>query len=167
LEHVNTSGEVFEKIVKEFGTYRNFKTKFEEVSRKRFGSGWCWLVLTDGGRLKVMSTSNQDNPLMNIINNGGFPLLGLDLWEHAYYLKYQNKRDEYIKNFWNYINWEFVNDLYQSKSKKIIKESYIKVLLENEEIGKDVKKLMSRELQKIRLIPLDAEAAESAISKFN
>lgn len=117
------SGEVFEKIVKEFGTYRNFKTKFEEVSRKRFGSGWCWLVLTDGGRLKVMSTSNQDNPLMNIINNGGFPLLGLDLWEHAYYLKYQNKRDEYIENFWDVINWQFVNDLYKTKTNKNIKES--------------------------------------------
>ena len=127
------SGEVFEKIVKQFGTYRNFKTKFEEISRKRFGSGWCWLVLTDTGRLKVMSTSNQDNPLMNIINKGGFPLLGLDLWEHAYYLKYQNKRDEYIENFWDAINWEFVNELYKSKTEKKLNESisHKKLLYEN------------------------------------
>jgi Fe-Mn family superoxide dismutase len=127
------SGEVFEKIVKQFGTYRNFKTKFEEISRKRFGSGWCWLVLTDTGRLKVMPTSNQDNPLMNIINQGGFPLLGLDLWEHAYYLKYQNKRDEYIENFWEVINWEFVNELYKSKTEKKLNESISskKLLYEN------------------------------------
>jgi Fe-Mn family superoxide dismutase len=127
------SGEVFEKIVKQYGTYRNFKTKFEEISRKRFGSGWCWLVLTDTGRLKVMSTSNQDNPLMNIINKGGFPLLGLDLWEHAYYLKYQNKRDEYIENFWEVINWEFVNELYKSKTEKKLNESTSpkKLLYEN------------------------------------
>jgi Fe-Mn family superoxide dismutase len=158
-------GEVFEKITKQYGNIKKMKDEFNEIAKERFGSGWVWLVLTKSNKLKIMSTPNQDNPLMNVVD-GGYPLLGLDLWEHAYYLKYQNKRDEYIKNFWNYINWEFINDLYLSKSKKIIKESYIKVLLENEETGKDVKKLMSRELQKIRLIPLDAEAAESAISNI-
>lgn len=127
------NGEAFQKIVKQYGTYRNFRTNFEEVSRKKFGSGWCWLVLTDNGRLKVMSTSNQDNPLMNIINKGGFPLLGLDLWEHAYYLKYQNKRDEYIENFFEVINWDFVNDLYKSKTEKKLKESVTNKKLLKEE----------------------------------
>jgi len=80
----------------------------------RFGSGWCWLVLTKSNKLKIMSTPNQDNPLMNVVEGGGYPLLGLDLWEHAYYLRYRNKRDQYIKNFWNSINWEFVNELYKN-----------------------------------------------------
>ena len=112
------SGEVFEKIKKDFGSYREFKERFEYIAKKRFGSGWVWLVITKSGRLKVMSTQNQDNPLMNVYDKGGFPILGLDLWEHAYYLKYQNKRDEYIQNFWDAINWSFVNDLYLSKTKK-------------------------------------------------
>ena len=94
------NGKVLDEIVKNFGTYRKFKDRFESVAKKRFGSGWVWLVVTKSGRLKVMSTQNQDNPLMNIYERGGFPILGLDLWEHAYYLKYQNKRDEYIQNFW-------------------------------------------------------------------
>jgi hypothetical protein len=94
------------------------KDEFNQIAKDRFGSGWVWLVLTKTNRLKIMSTPNQDNPLMNIIKDGGYPLLGLDVWEHAYYLKYQNKRDEYIKNFWNCVNWEFVNDLYISKTKK-------------------------------------------------
>jgi len=158
--------EILKKINDDFGNIKNLKDEFNEVAKDRFGSGWVWLVLTKSNKLKIMSTPNQDNPLMNIIQSGGYPLLGLDLWEHAYYLKYQNKRDEYIKNFWNHVNWEFVNELYLLKSKKVVKESYIKILLENEELGQDVKKLMSRELQKIRLIPLDAEAAESAINNI-
>ena len=158
--------EILKKINDDFGNIKNLKDEFNEVAKDRFGSGWAWLVLTKSNKLKIMSTPNQDNPLMNIIQSGGYPLLGLDLWEHAYYLKYQNKRDEYIKNFWNHVNWEFVNELYLLKSKKVVKESYIKILLENEELGQDVKKLMSRELQKIRLIPLDAEAAESAINNI-
>jgi len=121
------SGDVFNKIKKDFGSYREFKERFESVAKKRFGSGWVWLVINKNGNLKVMSTSNQDNPLMNIFDRGGFPILGLDLWEHAYYLKYQNKRDEYIKNFWDAINWKFINELYLSKTKKekTIKESYM------------------------------------------
>jgi len=86
-------GEVIEKIKKDFGSINEFKKEFEETAKERFGSGWVWLVLTKNNKLKIMSTANQDNPLMNDIK-GGYPLLGLDVWEHAYYLKYQNKRDE-------------------------------------------------------------------------
>ena len=95
------------------------KDEFNDVAKKRFGAGWVWLVLTKTNRLKIMSTPNQDNPLMNVIKDGGYPLLGLDLWEHSYYLKYQNKKDEYIKKFWNNVNWEFVNELYLSRTKNI------------------------------------------------
>ena len=123
------NGKVLDEIVKNFGTYRKFKDRFESVAKKRFGSGWVWLVVTKSGRLKVMSTQNQDNPLMNIYDRGGFPILGLDLWEHAYYLKYQNKRDEYIQNFWEAINWKFVNELYLSKTEKKLNES--KILIES------------------------------------
>ena len=111
-------GEVLEKIKSQFGTYRNFRTKFEQAAKSRFGSGWVWLVIKENGGLKIMTTPNQDNPLMNIIEQGGFPILGLDLWEHAYYLKYQNKRDEYIQNFWEVVNWKFVNELYNQKTKE-------------------------------------------------
>ena len=159
-------GEVYEKIKKQYGNIKKLKDEFNQVALDRFGSGWAWLVLTKNNKLKIMSTPNQDNPLMNIIKDGGYPLLGLDVWEHAYYLRYRNKRDEYVKNFWDHVNWEFVNELFLLKNKKIVKESYIRVLLENEETGQDIKKLMSRELQKIRLIPLDAEAAESAINNI-
>jgi Fe-Mn family superoxide dismutase len=118
------SGEVLSKINKDFGSYKNFQTKFEETSKDRFGSGWAWLVLTKNNKLKITSTPNQDNPLMNVIKDGGYPILGLDLWEHAYYLKYRNKRDEYIKNFWKAVNWEFVNKLLESKTKNNLNESY-------------------------------------------
>jgi Fe-Mn family superoxide dismutase len=159
-------GEIFEKITKQYGNIKKMKDEFNEVAKERFGSGWVWLVLTKTNRLKIMSTPNQDNPLMNIIKDGGYPLLGLDLWEHAYYLRYRNKRDEYIKKFWNHINWEFVNELYTGKSKKKLNETYLRVLLESEEFEPDVKRAMNRELQKIRLIPLDAEAAEVAINNI-
>jgi Fe-Mn family superoxide dismutase len=121
--------ELKSRIIKDFGSINEFKNKFNEESKDRFGSGWCWLVLTKNGRLKIMSTPNQDNPLMNVVEGGGFPILGLDLWEHAYYLKYQNKRDEYIKNFWSVVNWKFVHELYQLKDKKenILEEVKFKV----------------------------------------
>jgi Fe-Mn family superoxide dismutase len=159
-------GEIFEKITKQYGNIKKMKDEFNEVAKERFGSGWVWLVLTKTNRLKIMSTPNQDNPLMNIIKDGGYPLLGLDLWEHAYYLRYRNKRDEYIKNFWNHINWDFVNDLFVSKSRKKLSESIARLIVENEELDPDIKKIMSRELQKIRLIPLDAEAAAEAINNI-
>lgn len=110
-------GEILEKITKQYGNIKKMKDEFNQVATDRFGSGWVWLVLTKTNRLKIMSTPNQDNPLMNIVDGGGYPLLGLDLWEHAYYLKYQNKRDQYIKNFWNHVNWEFVNELYLTRIK--------------------------------------------------
>lgn len=140
------TGEILDKIKKDFGSYREFKERFESVAKKRFGSGWVWLVITKGGRLKVMSTQNQDNPLMNIFDKGGFPVLGLDLWEHAYYLKYQNKRDEYIQNFWDAINWKFVNELFLSKTKK--EETITESFMINEQkesytpIGKEIQNYM-------------------------
>jgi Fe-Mn family superoxide dismutase len=125
-------GEIFNRITKQYGNIKKMKDEFNEVAKERFGSGWVWLVLTKTNRLKIMSTPNQDNPLMNIIKDGGYPLIGLDLWEHAYYLRYRNKRDEYIKKFWNHINWEFVNELYTSKTKKSLNESSPKLVFESE-----------------------------------
>jgi Fe-Mn family superoxide dismutase len=128
-------GEVLERIKKDFGSYNEFKKSFIEKASSNFGSGWCWLIISKSGKLKIVITPNQDNPLMNIIEDGGFPILGLDLWEHAYYLKYQNKRDEYVKNFFSAINWEFVNSLYLSKTEKEIKESksYKQIISESRE----------------------------------
>ena len=116
-------GDVLNRINKDFSSYKKFQFKFEEVAKERFGSGWVWLVLNKKNTLKIISTPNQDNPLMNVVQDGGFPILGLDLWEHAYYLKYRNKRDEYIKNFWKSVNWEFVNKLFNSKSTSKLNES--------------------------------------------
>ena len=119
------NGPVLEKIEKDFGSYEEFKKQFIEKSKSNFGSGWCWLVLNNQNKLKIVTTPNQDNPLMNVVKNGGYPLLGLDLWEHAYYLRYQNKRDEYVEKFFLVINWEFVNKLYQSKTEKKLNEGKI------------------------------------------
>jgi hypothetical protein len=116
-------GELYKKITKQWGTFTNFKKEFEKQAKDRFGSGWVWLILTSNNTLKIMSTPNQDNPLMNVIEGGGFPLLGLDLWEHAYYLKYRNKRDEYITNFWKVVNWDFVTKMYEMKVETKLTES--------------------------------------------
>lgn len=100
-------GKIAEKIEEQFGSFEEFKEKFSEAAMGRFGSGWAWLVVSDG-ELEIVDTPNQDSPLMD----GKIPILGLDVWEHAYYLKYQNKRDEYIKAFWNVVNWESVGEFY-------------------------------------------------------
>ena len=117
------TGELYKKITKQWGTFTAFKKEFDKIAKERFGSGWVWLILTSNNTLKIMSTPNQDNPLMNVIEGGGFPLLGLDLWEHAYYLKYRNKRDEYITNFWKVVNWDFVTKMYEMKTKTKLTES--------------------------------------------
>ena len=102
-------GKVKELINSSFGSYENFKEKFKNAAMTRFGSGWAWLCQVDD-HLEICSTANQDNPLMpGICNDKSNPLLGLDVWEHAYYLNYQNKRIEYVDAFYNLINWEIVN----------------------------------------------------------
>lgn len=101
------SGDLEAAIVKSFGSFDAFKDEFSNAAATRFGSGWAWLVVV-GSNLKVCSTPNQDNPLMDVADVKGTPILGLDVWEHAYYLKYQNRRPEYIENFFNVINWNEV-----------------------------------------------------------
>ncbi len=103
------TGAVADAITKSFGSYDNFKTEFTKAATTRFGSGWAWLCKQPDGALKICSTPNQDNPLMPDAGCGGMPILGLDVWEHAYYLKYQNKRPDYIAAFFNLINWDEVN----------------------------------------------------------
>jgi len=100
-------GELGDAINKAFGSFDAFKTEFSNAAATRFGSGWAWLVKTADG-LKVTSTPNQDNPLMDIADVKGTPVLGLDVWEHAYYLNYQNRRPDYISAFWNVVNWDEV-----------------------------------------------------------
>ena len=96
-----------------FGSFDNFKQQFNEAASTRFGSGWAWLY-SDNKVLKIGSTPNQDNPLMSLSDIKGFPLLGIDVWEHAYYLKYQNKRAEYIENWWKVVNWKYVEDRFEA-----------------------------------------------------
>jgi Fe-Mn family superoxide dismutase len=104
-------GDLLKAIEKSFGSFDNFRETFSKAAATRFGSGWAWLVHSDG-KLVVTSTPNQDNPLMDIAEVKGQPLLMLDVWEHAYYLKYQNRRADYIAAFWNVINWDWVSEKY-------------------------------------------------------
>lgn len=97
-------------IISSFNSYENFKTKLSEAAMSRFGSGWAWLYVDENKLLQIGSTPNQDNPLMDVSTIKGIPLLGLDVWEHAYYLKYQNRRAEYVNNWFNLVNWKFVED---------------------------------------------------------
>ena len=101
----NPTGELASAINSTFGSLDDLKKKFNEAALGRFGSGWAWLV-SSNGKLVVSSTPNQDNPLMDLAEVKGTPVLGLDVWEHAYYLKYQNRRNEYAENWWNVVNWE-------------------------------------------------------------
>jgi Fe-Mn family superoxide dismutase len=100
-------GDLLKALEKSFGSFGNFRSAFSSAAATLFGSGWVWLIDTEGG-LKITSTPNQDNPLMDIADVQGFPLLTMDVWEHAYYLKYQNRRSDYIEAFWNVLNWDYV-----------------------------------------------------------
>ena len=106
------SGELAEAINAAFGSYEGFKEKFSAAAGTRFGSGWAWLCVHKGGKVEICSTPNQDNPLMPGVGCGGSPILGLDVWEHAYYLNYQNRRPDYINAFFNVINWNEVERRY-------------------------------------------------------
>lgn len=109
----NPTGKIAEAINSAFGSFDEFKSKFNEAAANRFGSGWAWLCAKADGSVSVCSSANQDNPLMDVADCKGTPVLGLDVWEHAYYLKYQNRRPDYIGAFWNVINWEQVNKNYE------------------------------------------------------
>ena len=105
-------GELAAAIDRDFGSFDAFKEKFSAAGATRFGSGWAWLCVQKGGKLDVCSTPNQDNPLMPNTGCGGTPILGMDVWEHAYYLHYQNRRPDYIAAFWNVVNWAEVSKRY-------------------------------------------------------
>ncbi|MCW3807484.1 superoxide dismutase [Plebeiibacterium marinum] len=105
------AGEVLQAVEKNFGSFDAFKDQFSKAAATRFGSGWAWLVKQSDGSLVITSTANQDNPLMDISEVKGTPVLALDVWEHAYYLKYQNLRPDYISAFWNVVNWDEVGKL--------------------------------------------------------
>ncbi|MEJ1237492.1 superoxide dismutase [Chryseolinea sp. T2] len=109
------SGAVAEAINGAFGSFDEFKTKFAAAGAGRFGSGWAWLIVDGSGKLQITSTPNQDNPLMDVAEVKGTPVLGLDVWEHAYYLNYQNRRPDYITAFWNVVNWDEVAKRLKSK----------------------------------------------------
>lgn len=107
-------GELATAITSSFGSFEAFVAQFETAAKSRFGSGWAWLVVDENNKLSIGSTPNQDNPLMDISDFKGIPLLGLDVWEHAYYLNYQNRRADYVSSFWNIINWKQVATRYEA-----------------------------------------------------
>lgn len=107
-------GELAEAIEDSFHSFESFKDTFSQIAATRFGSGWAWLIISrENNQLAITSTPNQDNPLMKVADIQGVPILGLDVWEHAYYLNYQNKRADYIQAFWNVVNWEAVEENYR------------------------------------------------------
>jgi len=106
------SGELAEAINAAYGSFDEFKAKFSSAAGTRFGSGWAWLCVHKGGKVEVCSSPNQDNPLMPSVGCGGHPILGLDVWEHAYYLNYQNRRPDYVASFFNVVNWNKVAELF-------------------------------------------------------
>jgi Fe-Mn family superoxide dismutase len=107
------TGKLADAIKSTFGSFDEFKEKLNAAGTTRFGSGWAWLIVKDG-KLEVTSTPNQDNPLMDVAEVKGTPVLGVDVWEHAYYLKYQNRRPEYLKAFWSVVNWDAVSKHYEA-----------------------------------------------------
>jgi superoxide dismutase, Fe-Mn family len=109
------TGKILNAINTTFKSFDDFKKEFSEKALKLFGSGWCWLIIDEQGKLKITTTANQDNPLMKVATDKGRPILALDVWEHAYYLKYQNKRVDYISNWWSIINWQKAEELFNSK----------------------------------------------------
>ncbi len=111
-------GKLANEINKKFGSFENMKKQISDAAITKFGSGWAWLSVNKNGDLFISTTSNQDNPLMDIISENGNPILGLDVWEHAYYLKYQNKRKDYIENFWKLVNWDEIGKKYENLIKK-------------------------------------------------
>jgi len=110
------SGKISDAIKEAFGSFDAFKEKFNTAAMTRFGSGWAWLIVNEG-KLEITSTPNQDNPLMDVAEVKGKPVLGVDVWEHAYYLKYQNRRAEYLSAFWNVINWKKIDEHFAKASK--------------------------------------------------
>ena len=108
------SGKLATAIDESFGSFEAFKTQFGDAGKNRFGSGWAWLVVDGDKKLRIGSTANQDNPLMDVADIKGFPVLGLDVWEHAYYLRYQNKRADYIANWWKVVDWDYVGSRFGS-----------------------------------------------------
>ncbi|GMQ31473.1 superoxide dismutase [Algoriphagus confluentis] len=108
------TGDLSGAINAKFGNFDSFKEVFNKAAATRFGSGWAWLIVTTSGQLEVVSTANQDNPLMDVAEIKGTPILGLDVWEHAYYLNYQNRRPDYVSAFWNVINWAEVDRRYKA-----------------------------------------------------
>ena len=108
------SGALADAINEKFGSFEDFKEEFSSAAATRFGSGWAWLIVDKRGDLGVSSTPNQDNPLMDVADVKGTPILGLDVWEHAYYLNYQNRRPDYISAFWNIVNWDEVSKRYEA-----------------------------------------------------
>lgn len=106
-------GKLMDAIKNEFGSFDKFKERFESAALGRFGSGWAWLIVKDDKSIAITDTANQDNPLMDVVEENGMPILGIDVWEHAYYLKYQNRRADYVKAFWNVVNWKEVSRRYE------------------------------------------------------
>ncbi|WP_128548572.1 superoxide dismutase [Larkinella soli] len=107
------TGQLAEAINQKFGSFDAFKEEFTKAATTRFGSGWAWLIVKEDGELAVTSTPNQDNPLMDVAEQKGTPIIGLDVWEHAYYLKYQNKRPDYIGAWWNVVDWNAADQKFQ------------------------------------------------------
>jgi len=111
------TGPLADAITSKFGSFEKMKDEFGKAATTRFGSGWAWLIMTSDKSLKVVSTPNQDNPLMDVAQDHGTPVLALDVWEHAYYLKYQNKRADYVQAFFNVVNWKKANEHFEAASK--------------------------------------------------